>query len=130
MYDRHKPIIKWYEYDARKLYQNVESEDVTQSETADAGIPAPVQEMPYEEVQEEAAPSTGDPSLDDEVARIMDSFSEAKQNNVDDVFAMMAAQEDTNEETKEDKEDELISSILKPKQNTVDDLVNLAREGE
>ena len=27
MYDRHKPIIKWYEYDATKLYRNADAED-------------------------------------------------------------------------------------------------------
>ena len=130
MYDRHRPIIKWYEYDARKLYQNVESEDVTQDETTVDSAPEPVREVPDEEAGTQAASATGDPSLDDEVARIMASFSEAKQNSVDDVFAMMAASGATEDGAGADDEDELISSILKPKQNTVDDLVNLAREGD
>jgi hypothetical protein len=81
----------------------------------------------------------------------MAAFSGAKQNGVDDVFAMMAAQEAQDDQAQEQEsdtgvsdedgseageaaadesdQDELISSILAPKQNTVDDLVNLAKEG-
>ncbi len=148
MYDRHKPIIKWYEYDARKLYQTAESEDVTEE------IPA---EVPAEPVQEQAADTnTGEAlgndsdghltgsELDEEVARIMAAFSGAKQNGVDDVFAMMAAEaeaagsgSDDGEEAGADQgnaddtssEKELLASILAPKQNNVDDLVAKAREG-
>lgn len=127
MYDRHKPIIKWYEYDASKLYKTAEAEDVTQE--AAAPVAAPVIQAVEEPV---AAPEpvqesvTGDPSMDDEVARIMAAFSGAKQNSVDDVFAAMAAQE-----TAEDAgmEEDLISSICAPKQNNVDDLVAMARNG-
>lgn len=132
MYDRHKPIIKWYEYDATKLYKNAEAEDVTGDPEAEqaaeeyAQAEADVQQT----AEDESASMTGDPSMDDEVARIMAAFSGAKQNSVDDVFAAMAAQEA--EETAaadapEDNEEDLISSICAPKQNNVDDLIAMAR---
>lgn len=134
MYDRHKPIIKWYEYDASKLYKDADAEDVTEDSTEER-----VEETVSSETAE-AAPEagddvslTGDPSMDDEVARIMAAFSGAKQNSVDDVFAAMAAEEVAagtvaGENTAEDNED-LISSICAPKQNTVDDLIMMARGG-
>lgn len=127
MYDRHKPIIKWYEYDASKLYKTAEAEDVTQESAAP--VAAPVMQAVEEPV---AAPEpvqesvTGDPSMDDEVARIMAAFSGAKQNSVDDVFAAMAAQETADDAG---TEEDLISSICAPKQNNVDDLVAMARNG-
>ena len=132
-YDRHNPIIKWYQYDARKLYQTAEAEEVVREE---AGPPSPdgVTDMP----PADTAGPTGDPAMDDEVARIMAQFSEAKQNNVDDVFAMMAAEADGAEQdnpgggsspSEEDDQEALLASLLKPKQSTVDDLVAKAREG-
>ncbi|MCR5000709.1 MAG: hypothetical protein K6A71_02810, partial [Lachnospiraceae bacterium] len=98
MYDRHKPIIKWYEYDARKLYQTAESEDVTGEEPAvvqEAPAPEPVADTGEGETLGDSSDGhlTGS-ALDDEVARIMAAFSDAKQNGVDDVFAMMAAEAD------------------------------------
>lgn len=130
MYDRHKPIIKWYEYDASKLYKTAEAEDVTQE--AAAPVAAPVMQAVEEPV---AAPEpvqesvTGDPSMDDEVARIMAAFSGAKQNSVDDVFAAMAAQEAADGADDAGTEEDLISSICAPKQNNVDDLIAMARNG-
>ena len=134
MYDRHKPIIKWYEYDATKLYKNVDSEDVTEYDTeqnAEVTLEAETTEVTQEE--EESTTLTGDPSMDDEVARIMAAFSGAKQNSVDDVFAAMAAEEaaagDVSDEGSGDDNEDLISSICAPKQNTVDDLVMMAKGG-
>lgn len=155
MYDRHKPIIKWYEYDARKLYQTAESEDVTDNADGQEGAQtAAAAQTPEEtggalpETVEASggqdAPLTGS-ELDDEVARIMAAFSGAKQNGVDDVFAMMAAEveaggsldESEGQDSgageggpaEESSEEELLASILAPKQNGVDDLVAKAREG-
>ena len=131
MYDRHKTVIKWYEYDATKLYRTEESEDVTgESMPYKEAAPAPEPVQTEQAPQEEAASMTGDPSLDDEVARIMAAFSGAKQNGVDDVFAAMAAQEalEGAQEASEDDQDALVASICAPKQNNVDDLVTMARE--
>ena len=135
MYDRHKPIIKWYEYDARKLYKTAEAEEVK----PEADIAAPPQEsvaaadVVQEPVEDTSASLTGDSAMDDEVARIMAQFSGAKQNNVDDVFAMMAAEVNGPDEPAaapaEDDQDALLASLLKPKQSSVDDLVAKAREG-
>lgn len=128
MYDRHKPIIKWYEYDATKLYKTEESEDVTQAPEE----PAAVLEAEPEPAANETGSVTGDPSMDDEVARIMAAFSGAKQNSVDDVFAAMAAEAQAGQETEDaanSSEEDLISSICAPKQNTVDNLVMMAKEG-
>ena len=134
-YDRHNPIIKWYQYDARKLYQTVEAEEA--SDTANSPAPANADaavSVSAQETQESAASSlTGDSAMDDEVARIMAQFSGAKQNNVDDVFAMMAAEANSQDAGSsappDDDQDALLESLLKPKQNTVDDLVARAREG-
>lgn len=146
MYDRHKPIIKWYEYDARKLYQTAESDDVTAEGEAvaqETQVPEETGEALTDAVEAAGgsdAPLTGS-ELDDEVARIMAAFSGAKQNGVDDVFAMMAAEveaggstessEETGSDSAEggDSQEELLASILAPKQNGVDDLVAKAREG-
>ncbi|MCR4806278.1 MAG: hypothetical protein K5857_01245 [Lachnospiraceae bacterium] len=149
MYDRHKPIIKWYEYDARKLYQTAESEDATEEPQA-SDVPSasagPEASAAGEVVHglTDASEDTGSgggaltgSELDDEVARIMAAFSGAKQNSVDDVFAMMAAGEGASgegdpgidEASGAASEDELLASILAPKQNGVDDLVAKAREG-
>ncbi len=153
MYDRHNPIIKWYEYDHSKLYETAEAEDVT-GEASEAADEATPDEAAQEEVLTDAAEDTGtssgsgDPSIDDEVARIMAAFSGAKQNNVDDVFAMMAAEEAGNtdggdagasdsgaagdaaagSDISAEDQDALIASICAPKQNNVDDLVMMARE--
>lgn len=153
MYDRHNPIIKWYEYDHSKLYETAEAEDVT-GEASEAADEATPDEAAQEEVLTDAAEDTGtssgsgDPSIDDEVARIMAAFSGAKQNNVDDVFAMMAAEEAANtdggdagasdsgaasdaaagSDISAEDQDALIASICAPKQNNVDDLVMMARE--
>ena len=79
MYDRHKPIIKWYEYDATQLYKNVESTQEAEVE-------------PVMEAVEEPAPAASlSPEMDAEVARIMAAFSDAKQNSVDSVFASMGS---------------------------------------
>ena len=70
----------------------------------------------------------------------MAAFSGAKQNGVDDVFAMMAAEVEaggfpegsdaSNDPQGADQdEEELLASILTPKQNGVDDLVAKAKEG-
>ena len=134
MYDRHKPIIKWYEYDATKLYKTVDSEDVTgedteryERESVEAQAP---EDIP---AADEDTSLTGDPSMDDEVARIMAAFSGAKQSSVDDVFAAMAAEEAASDETTgeggADENEDLISSICAPKQNTVDDIITMARGG-
>lgn len=133
MYDRHKPIIKWYEYDATKLYRNADADDVMPEEgaettsqmAADAGQGAGVEAA----AAENTGSVTGDPSMDDEVARIMAAFSGAKQNSVDDVFAAMAAEEAAagNAKAAPDDNEALISSICAPKQNNVDDLVAMAR---
>ncbi len=138
MYDRHKSIIKWYEYDARKLYAREETDNAAGNAEHDTyAAPPPDEPMPAEAAGQDSA--TGDPALDDEVARIMAAFSDAKQNGVDDVFAKMAAQEDGNNEgtpadegapamSEQEEQDALLASLLKPKQNTVDDLVAKARE--
>ena len=118
-YDRHNPIIKWYQYDHRKLYKEAESEDVTQQDTAD-GIP--------EDTQPDPGP-TGDPAMDDEVARIMAQFADAKQNSVDDVFAMMAEKEQADEATlsaadpaMDDEVARIMAQFADAKQNSVDDV--------
>ena len=134
MYDRHNPIIKWYEYDHKKLYKTAEAEDITQPAGGPAG------DADKEEVLTDSSdasqPSggpTGDTAMDDEVARIMAQFADAKQNSVDDVFAMMAAEvngsDSGGDASEEDDQEALLASLLKPKQNTVDDLVAKAREG-
>ena len=152
MYDRHKPIIKWYEYDASKLYQTADAEDATETNAAAAvteeAVPADNTGALTDAVEAAGgadAPLTGS-ELDDEVARIMAAFSGAKQNGVDDVFAMMAAEveaggsiEGSNgpgDAAGDDagsgavsEEEELLASILAPRQNGVDDLVAKAREG-
>ena len=75
MYDRHKPIIKWYEYDARKLYQTAESDDVTAEGEAvvqETQVPEETGEALTDAVEAAGgsdAPLTGS-ELDDEVARI------------------------------------------------------------
>ncbi len=136
MYDRHKPIIKWYEYDATKLYRNADAEDVTAEEesgmSAEADRDAGENVNDQQAAEEESTSMTGDPSMDDEVARIMAAFSGAKQNSVDDVFAAMAAQEEETSEdsgSSSDDNEALISSICAPRQNNVDDLVAMARGG-
>ena len=62
-------------------------------------------------------------------ASIMAKFQDAKQNSVDDVFAManeaLAAE---GGDTGAHAEEDLIASICAPKQNNVDDLVKQARE--
>ena len=131
MYDRHNPIIKWYEYDHTKLYKTAEAEEVTQENnsvnTAAAG--GGVQ-------QDSAAPAgspTGDAAMDDEVARIMAQFADAKQNSVDDVFAQMAAeagdtggQADSSSPTGDPSMDDEVARIMAQfsgaKQNNVDDV--------
>jgi hypothetical protein len=150
MYDRHKPIIKWYEYDARKLYQTAEADDVTDradAKEADPAAAGQAGEAPAEAVEASGgqdAPLSGS-ELDDEVARIMAAFSGAKQNGVDDVFAMMAAEVEAGGSVGDSEgpgdgdaeaapaeaqsEEDLLASILAPKQNGVDDLVAKAREG-
>ena len=117
MYDRHKTVIKWYEYDATKLYRTEEADDVTEEVEEEAAVPKADDEKP-ESV-------TGDPEMDEEVARIMAAFSGAKQNSVDDVFAAMAAEAD---DTPKEDPDSLVARICAPKQNGVDDLVMMARE--
>ena len=112
MIDKHKNVIKWYEYDHSKLYEKVESEDVTDENTdeSEAG-----------QAEEEKVSITGDSAMDDEVARIMAAFSGAKQNSVDEVFAKMAEEED---------KEALVASICAPKQNNVDDLIMRARDNK
>ncbi|MCR5508300.1 MAG: hypothetical protein K6F34_06410 [Lachnospiraceae bacterium] len=90
MYDRKKSIIKWYEYDATKLYMTAESEDVTEEENKDADKAADGAEPMGNADGAAAASGSGDPALDDEVSRIMAAFSNAKQDSVDEVFAMMS----------------------------------------
>ena len=63
MLDKHKTVIKWYEYDHSKLYEKVESEDVTDENT---------DEPEAEQAEEEKGSLTGDSAMDDEVARIRD----------------------------------------------------------
>ena len=65
------------------------------------------------------------------MARIMAQFAGAKQNSVDDVFAMMAAETNGADGAapQDGDQEALLASLLKPKQNTVDDLVAKAREG-
>ena len=83
MYDRHKNIIKWYEYDASKLMKNVEAETVAEPQSEQ-----PVMEMAEEPNVEATAPVADmDPSMASEVERIMAAFTSAKQDGVDSVFA-------------------------------------------
>ncbi len=122
MYDRHKPIIKWYQYDATKLQKNVEAEEPAPEQTADTAV-AP------------AAGGTGDQAMDDEVARIMAQFADAKQNSVDDVFAQMAAEAEGNDSVAdvpssgasentidEDEVARIMAKFAEAKQNSVDDV--------
>lgn len=131
-YDRHNPIIKWYQYDATKLHKNVEAEEPAPEQPAAAGREAAGQ------ADTAGAPSTGgtgDPAMDDEVARIMAQFADAKQNSVDDVFAQMAAGAEADEgvsdaassETSENTLDEdevarIMAKFAEAKQNSVDDV--------
>ena len=110
MYDRHRPIIKWYEYDASKLVKQVEAE------TIEPSVDVTAQVAPQEPVNTQ---SSTDPSLDDEVARIMAAFTGAKQDSVDSVFASMNSGEMS--------EEDLISSLCTPRQNGVDELVSTAK---
>ncbi|MCR5232284.1 MAG: hypothetical protein K6E53_00010 [Lachnospiraceae bacterium] len=132
MYDRHKPIIKWYQYDATKLQKNVEAEEPAPEQTADTGSGATDR---ADTAGAPAAGGTGDPAMDDEVARIMAQFADAKQNSVDDVFAQMAAEAEVNDSvadvpssgTSENTIDEdevarIMAKFAEAKQNSVDDV--------
>ena len=94
MYDRHKNIIKWYEYDATKLVQNAES---TSAEAGNNVAPAvndtsvnAVGNAPVAD-NSSSQSATGNAELDAEVARVMAQFTSAKQDGVDSVFAAMGS---------------------------------------
>ncbi len=127
MYDRHNPIIKWYQYDHTKLYKTAESEESTQ-ETGDGSAAETAG------TEQSSGSPTGDAAMDDEVARIMAQFADAKQNSVDDVFAAMAAENsaDTNTDssstsptgdpTMDDEVARIMAQFSGAKQNNVDDV--------
>ncbi len=89
MYDRHKSIIKWYEYDATKLVKKADED------TNAASANEPVQAVTSAPTAPEPAPAatsaTGNAELDAEVARVMAQFTSAKQDGVDSVFAAMGS---------------------------------------
>ena len=89
MYDRHKPIIKWYEYDASKLIKNYSD---TEENTVEEPNNQVVSEMAVAEESSSGSAGNDDFNLDDEVARIMAAFTNAKQDGVDSCFANMAAE--------------------------------------
>ena len=68
MYDRHKPIIKWYEYDATKLYRNADAEDMNEEAGSEMSSVAAEDTAAYADEQpaeEENTSVTGDPSMAD-----------------------------------------------------------------
>ncbi|MCR5419677.1 MAG: hypothetical protein K6E98_01560 [Lachnospiraceae bacterium] len=114
MYDRHNPIIKWYEYDANKLLKKAEATDTSEETVKD----------------EQPVSATGNKEMDDEVARIMAQFADAKQNSVDDVFAAMAENSDndnpldssTGSKEMDDEVARIMAQFADAKQNSVDDV--------
>lgn len=127
-----KTIIKWYQYQ----YHNPDDEAIeNDSEALEEAIDSAI-ENPEEEI------STGDPSLDDEVARIMAAFKDAHQDAVDSCFASMESSLDNAGNnfgdtgsilgdagsSSDESEEDLISKICAPKQNSVDFFVNQANK--
>ncbi|SDA68101.1 hypothetical protein SAMN02910368_01999 [Lachnospiraceae bacterium G11] len=138
---RTKTLIKWYEYQMQMGNQP------EQSPTKEEFAAAAEEVLTEAGVNEGAAGGFGDGeeeidldaaglSAEDQdlYASIMAKFQDAKQNSVDDVFAManeaIAAGGDAGAAgTATDvSEEDLIASICAPKQNNVDDLVKQARE--
>ena len=155
MYDdyrlRTKSLIKWYEYQMQMGNQpeqpptKEELEAAAEEVLTEAGLDANNAAGVAEEAANAAAGGFGDGeeidldaaglSAEDQdlYASIMAKFQDAKQNSVDDVFAManeaIAAEGgDAGAPAEELSEEDLIASICKPKQNNVDDLVKQARE--
>ena len=129
MYDRHNPIIKWYQYDHTKLYKNADAEESTQENNGGNAAEAAGTAQPAA-----GAGPTGDAAMDDEVARIMAQFADAKQNSVDDVFAAMAAENSpdsgsdksstgpTGDPSMDDEVARIMARFAGAKQNSVDDV--------
>lgn len=123
-------VIKWYQYDAEGLQQqlyearlkryNRDDEDA-QEETPVAESSQPITNEAYMDAGSSTTTDDG-VNLDDEVARIMAAFTNAKQNGVDSVFQSLNETPSSSE-----SEEDLIASICAPRQNNVDALVAGAR---
>ncbi len=144
---RTKTLIKWYEYQMQMGNQPEQSptkeefaaaaEEVLTEAGLDAGAAEETASAAggFGDGEEEIDLDAAGLSAEDQdlYASIMAKFQDAKQNSVDDVFAManeaLAAEGgDTGAPAEELSEEDLIASICKPKQNNVDDLVKQARE--
>ncbi len=145
---RTKTLIKWYEYQMQMGNQPEQSPTKEEFAAAaeevltEAGLDAGAAEETAsaaggfgggeEEIDLDAAGLSAEDQ--DLYASIMAKFQDAKQNSVDDVFAManeaMAADGDAEAAgaATDMSEEDLIASICAPKQNNVDDLVKQARE--
>lgn len=150
---RTKTLIKWYEYQMQMGNQPEQSPTKEEFAAAaeevltEAGLDAGAAEETAsaaggfgdgaEEIDLDAAGLSAEDQ--DLYASIMAKFQDAKQNSVDDVFAManeaIAADGDAGAAGASDagaggdmSEEDLIASICAPKQNNVDDLVKQARE--
>ena len=154
---RTKSLIKWYEYQMQMGNQPEQSPTKEEFAAAaeevltEAGLDANGAESVAEGAANTAASGgfgDGEEEIDlnaaglsaedqDLYASIMAKFQDAKQNSVDDVFAMAneaiaaeggdAGAGDAGAASDLSEED-LIASICAPKQNNVDDLVKQARE--
>lgn len=144
---RTKTLIKWYEYQMQMGNQPEQSptkeefaaaaEEVLTEAGLDAGAAVETASAAggFGDGEEEIDLDAAGLSAEDQdlYASIMAKFQDAKQNSVDDVFAManeaLAAEGgDTGAPAEELSEEDLIASICAPKQNNVDDLVKQARE--
>lgn len=149
---RTKSLIKWYEYQMQMGNQPEQpptKEELTaaaEEVLTEAGLDANCAAGVAEEAANAAAGGfgNGEEEIDldaaglsaedqDLYASIMAKFQDAKQNSVDDVFAManeaIAAEGGGDAApASELSEEDLIASICTPKQNNVDDLVKQARE--
>jgi hypothetical protein len=144
---RTKTLIKWYEYQMQMGNQPEQSptkeefaaaaEEVLTEAGLDAGAAEETASAAggFGDGEEEIDLDAAGLSAEDQdlYASIMAKFQDAKQNSVDDVFAManeaLAAEGgDIGAPAEELSEEDLIASICKPKQNNVDDLVKQARE--
>ena len=147
---RTKSLIKWYEYQMQMGNQPEQSptkeefaaaaEEVLTEAGLDAGAAeetASAASGGFGDGEEEIDLNAAGLSAEDQdlYASIMAKFQDAKQNSVDDVFAM------ANEAIAADggdagaagagaemSEEDLIASICAPKQNNVDSLVKQAKE--
>lgn len=124
-------VIKWYQYDAEGLQQQLyearlkrynKDEDYEQAEEPVAQESSqPITNEAYMDAGSNTTTDDG-VNLDDEVARIMAAFTNAKQNGVDSVFQSLNETPSSSE-----SEEDLIASICAPRQNNVDALVAGAR---